>query len=587
MSLLRTSVIKRNMANTLVGKSNKKKTGRSKQKQLQRKLAKDPDSFEHNLQLGILYFQKGEFPKAITYLEKASNSRKDNTELLFILANAHKVLNNVTKSETYFKKALLLDPDNFEFLYNYGLLLHSSYRLNEATEIFEKAIRLQPDNYELLNDIGVLCHLQKRPKEALYFFNEALKINSEYILATINTGYEYIEIDDYTNAERVINQLCMNNHNNQDVIDLKNRFDTALNSSGVESTDLETELSFSDRLFQISPLKIIKNFGDKKNHQSIGLSIVVPICNEKENIPVLYKELLDTLNGLKQNYEIIFINDGSVDGSKAVLEKIAEENENIRVIHFRRNYGQTAALNAGFKYSRGAVVITIDGDLQNDPADIPRLLEKMAEGYDLVSGLRINRKDKIFTRKIPSLIANKIINKLIEGTGVQLKDFGCTLKAYKRGIIKNINLYGEMHRFIPAFAAWLGVKVAEIPVNHRPRIYGSAKYNLSRVSRVVFDLIVIRFFSDPTTTPIQFFGKIAKKIAGLGVIVIIGLLCLALFHNSAISMNTIVLSSGILLLAVLQIAFMGLLGEIMMRTYFEGQKKDYYTVERIINDENH
>ncbi len=294
---------------------------------------------------------------------------------------------------------------------------------------------------------------------------------------------------------------------------------------------------------------------------------------------------MKTLNNMEQNYEIVFVDDGSHDGSKDVLERIAEEDQDVRIINFRRNYGQTAALNAGFKYSRGAVVITLDGDLQNDPADIPRLLEKMSEGYDLVSGRREKRMDKMLTRKIPSFIANKIINKLIEGTGVQLKDFGCTLKAYKRGIIKNINLYGEMHRFIPVFAAWLGVKVAEVSVNHRPRIYGSAKYNLSRVSRVVFDLIVIRFFSDPKTTPIQFFGKIAKKIAVIGIIAILALLCLALFANSTISMNTVVLSFGILLLAVLQIAFMGLLGEIMMRTYFEGQKKDYYTVEKIINDE--
>lgn len=575
------------MPNTLVAKPNKSKAGRSKLKQLQRSLAKEPNSFEHNMQLGIFHFQKGEIAKAITYLERASDTKKDHTELLFILANAHKVLNNVTKSEIYFKKALILEPDNFEFLYNYGLLLHSSSRLNEATKIFEKAIKLQPDNYELLNDIGVLCYLQKNYKDALHFFDETIKINPDYILATINICYAYLATDDFISAERVFKQLYNNNQNHPDVIELKNRFDATLTQSAIEVADLETELSFSDRLFQISPLKIIKNFGDKKSIQSIGLSIVVPICNEKDNIPVLYRELLETLNNLKQNYEIIFINDGSSDGSKKVLENIAEEDKDVRVIHFRRNYGQTAALNAGFKYSRGAVIITLDGDLQNDPADIPRLLEKMSEGYDLVSGLREKRMDKMLTRKIPSFIANKIINKLIEGTGVQLKDYGCTLKAYKRGIIKNINLYGEMHRFIPVFAAWLGVKVAEVSVNHRPRIYGSAKYNLSRVSRVVFDLIVIRFFSDPTTTPIQFFGKIAKKIAGIGIIAIFALLCLALFANSTISMNTVVLSSGILLLAVLQIGFMGLLGEIMMRTYFEGQKKDYYTVEKIINDENH
>ncbi|KPA12073.1 glycosyl transferase family 2, partial [Candidatus Magnetomorum sp. HK-1] len=185
----------------------------------------------------------------------------------------------------------------------------------------------------------------------------------------------------------------------------------------------------------------------------------------------------------------------------------------VKVIQFRRNYGQTAAISAGFKYCSGSVVITIDGDLQNDPDDIPKLLEKMAEGYDLVSGWRKNRKDKLLSRKIPSLIANKIINKLIAGTGVKLNDYGCTLKAYKRGIVKNINLYGEMHRFIPVFAAWLGVNITEIPVNHRKRIKGEAKYNLSRVSRVIFDLVLVRFYSDYLTRPIKFFGKIAKLLS--------------------------------------------------------------------------
>jgi glycosyltransferase involved in cell wall biosynthesis/Tfp pilus assembly protein PilF len=561
--------------------------GKNKIKHLKRKLKKDPNSYEANLQLGMFYFQHDDIAKAVTYLEKACDVRKDQGELLFILANAYKTLNNVSKSGEYFKKALAVDPDNFEFLYNYGLLLHSSQRVNKTIKIFEKAVKLRPDNYELLNDIGVLCHLQKNYEKAVKFLTKAIEINADYIPAAINLGYVYLVTEDLLNVRKVVDQLNLAHYQDPEVVELKKQLEAAISNTTEDIFDVETELSFSDQLFQITPLKIIKNFGEKKDLEKIGLSIVIPIRNEKENIPLLYDELIDVLNHLKEPYEIIFINDGSTDGSREVLEDLATKDENIKVIQFRRNYGQTPAMNAGFKYARGSVVITLDGDLQNDPADIPRLLEKMAEGYDLVSGWRKNRQDKLVTRKIPSIIANRIINKLIEGTGVQLHDFGCTLKAYKRGIVKNIQLYGEMHRFIPVFAAWLGVKVAEIPVNHRARKYGVAKYNLSRVSRVIFDLIVVRFFSDYMTRPIQFFGKIAKKLAGLGLTGIFILTCLNLFANLPVSLNTLILLTAILLFSSLQILFAGLLGEIMIRSYFEGQKKDYYVVEKIINDGVH
>jgi hypothetical protein len=208
----------------------------------------------------------------------------------------------------------------------------------------------------------------------------------------------------------------------------------------------------------------------------------------------------------------------------------------------------------------------------------------MSEGYDLVNGWRKDRQDKVFTRKIPSMIANRIINKLIEGTNVQLQDFGCTLKAYKQGIVKNIHLYGEMHRFIPVFAAWIGVKVTEIPVNHRPRIHGTAKYNLSRVSRVIFDLIVVRFFSDYMTRPIQFFGKIAKKITSLGLLILAALSLCGLTHILPISLNTVLILTALLLFSSMQLLTMGLIGELMIRFYFESQNRDSYVVERILND---
>jgi glycosyltransferase involved in cell wall biosynthesis len=369
----------------------------------------------------------------------------------------------------------------------------------------------------------------------------------------------------------------------KEIIELREKLAEAKNREPTK-TPYKTELLFSDHLFRIEPLHMIERFGQEASAVDIGLSIVVPVFNEEENIPVLYNELSLTLKNLKQNYEIIFIDDGSTDRSKEALRVLAQADKRVKVIFFRRNYGQTAALGAGFKYAHGAVVVTLDADLQNDPADIPKLLEKMAEGYDLVNGWRRDRQDKLWTRKIPSTIANRIINKLIEGTNVQLRDFGCTLKAYKKEIVKNIHLYGEMHRFIPVFAAWIGVKVTEIPVNHRPRIHGMAKYNLSRVSRVIFDLIVVRFFSDYMTRPIQFFGKIAKKLMGYGIVVIAMLAALGLFKILPISLNTILLLFALLFFSSLQLLTMGLIGELMIRFYFEVQKKDYYVVESILNN---
>lgn len=346
----------------------------------------------------------------------------------------------------------------------------------------------------------------------------------------------------------------------------------------------DTALSFSDEAFAISPMRIFTAFDTATGQSSVGLSIVVPIKDEEENLPILYGQVSDVLATLKQPYEIIFVDDGSTDRSRAILRALAFVDKRVRVVMFRRNYGQTAALSAGFKVSRGAVVITMDGDLQNDPRDIPALLQKMAEGYDLVNGWRSDRKDTLITRKIPSRMANRIINFLISGTGVQLHDFGCTLKAYKSEIVKNIRLYGEMHRFIPVFAAWLGVKVTEIPVNHRPRVHGHAKYNLSRVQRVIFDLVVVRFFSDYMTRPIQFFGKIAKIALqfGLGVLSLLGVLTWT--NILPLQPDTFLILSSLLLLGCLQILVMGLTGELLIRSYFEIQNKDHYVVECILNE---
>jgi glycosyltransferase involved in cell wall biosynthesis/Tfp pilus assembly protein PilF len=560
--------------------------GKNKLKLLQRRWKKNPADYEPNLELGQFYLHQGNLSKAADFLETACSARADQARLHFVLASVYRSLENFPKSEQYFKSALELEPDDFDCRYNYALMLQESKNLAGAIGQFEQAAKLQPKNFEVQNDIGVVYFHLKQYPQAIASLKQALEIEPAYLVASVNLGYVYLETNDIAAARKLLARIVQVHGEEQEVMELSLKIEAAaaVQDSFVSSSG--TELAFSDQLFEITPLKLIRSFGNDEQSQGIALSIVIPIYNEKENIPRLYAELIEVLQQLREAYEIIFIDDGSNDGSKHELTAIAENDYNVRVIQFRRNYGQTAAINAGFKYAHGSVVITMDGDLQNDPADIPRLLQKMSEGYDLVSGWRKDRHDKFLTRRVPSAIANMMINKLIAGTGIRLNDFGCTLKAYKKGVVKNINLYGEMHRFIPVFAAWLGVQVAEVEVNHRHRVFGKAKYNLSRVSRVVFDLIVVRFFSDYMTRPIQFFGKVAKKLGLLGFLSLLTLSLLTIFTTINISVNTILILGGLLLFAILQILSMGLLGEIMTRTYFEGQKKDYYVVEKIINDED-
>jgi len=557
--------------------------GKNRLKQLGRILKKDPDGYEANFQMGLFHIRQEDIASAIPYLERAAG-QSENASLFFLLANAHNTLGHHEECEAYYQKAISTEPGKFEYLHNYGLFLHAVNRLDEAIDILGQALLIQPQNYELYNDIGVLCYQRKRYDEAIRHLQKAMEINARYAVSAVNLGYVYLAMNRCADVQELIDNLDPLQSQDGEVIELKRQLAVTLDQDGKIQVDTETDLSFSDQLFQIKPLKIIKCFGEVKRTDAVALSIVVPILNEEENIRLLYQKLEKVLGTLKEAYEIVFVDDGSTDGSRVVLSEIAAANPHVKVIQFRRNYGQTAALNAGFKYARGGVVVTMDGDLQNDPADIPRLLEKMAEGYDLVSGWRKDRKDTFVTRKIPSFVANRIINKLIEGTGVQLHDFGCTLKAYKKGIVKNIHLYGEMHRFIPVFAAWLGVKVTEIPVNHLPRQFGIAKYNLSRVSRVIFDLIVVRFFSDYMTRPIQFFGKIAKNLLGMGMVTILFLALMSLLTPVKISLSVIILLTALLFFATLQIISMGLLGEIMIRSYFETQNKDYYVVEHVLND---
>jgi len=310
------------------------------------------------------------------------------------------------------------------------------------------------------------------------------------------------------------------------------------------------------------------------------VSIVVPLLNEQANIEPLYQQITQALNG-RYDYEVIFVDDGSTDDSFAVLAQLQKADARLRVIRFRRNFGQTAALAAGFDHAHGGIIVAIDADLQNDPADIPRMIEKLNEGFDVVSGWRKKRHDNAVTRLIPSRIANWLIAGI---TGVKLHDFGCTLKAYRREILDQINLYGEMHRFIPAIASWSGAKICEMVVNHRPRTAGAAKYGLGRTLKVVLDLITIKFLGSFSTKPIYIFG-------GLGLIsaagaMICGLLVLyqKFIADSHLPMNRnpLLVLTAMLITATIQFILMGLLAELLVRTYHESQNRPTYVIREIL-----
>lgn len=319
----------------------------------------------------------------------------------------------------------------------------------------------------------------------------------------------------------------------------------------------------------------------------IDVSVVIPLLNEVESLETLYAQVDSALRGVERPYEIIFIDDGSTDGSFNILSQLQAKDDTVQVIRFRRNFGQTAAFSAGFDIARGDVIITMDADLQNDPADIPLLLEKIDEGYDIVSGWRIDRQDTLVTRKIPSRIANSLISKL---TGVQLHDYGCSLKAYRSDVIKNIKLYGELHRFIPALASWIGVQVAEVPVNHFPRKFGQSKYGLKRIVKVILDLLTVKFLLDYATRPIQIFGLGGLASLAGGTLLGVYLTIIRLFFDQPLSDRPILLLAILLVMLGVQLIIMGLLGEMIMRTYHETQDKPIYMVKEVLgvnSAENH
>ena len=309
------------------------------------------------------------------------------------------------------------------------------------------------------------------------------------------------------------------------------------------------------------------------------LSIVVPVLNESPNIKQLYDELTTTLVRDGRSYEIIVIDDGSEDDTFEQLASLQSRDPHLRVIRFRRNFGQTAAFAAGFAFARGRLVVTADGDQQNDPADIKRMADKMEnEGLDIVCGWRKDRKDRMITRRIPSMIANKLIS---WATGVRLNDYGCSLKVFRSEVVKPLRLYGEMHRFLPAIASQFGVRIAEVEVNHRARTAGASKYGLSRTIRVVLDLLTVKFLLSYSTRPLQIFGLLGFAAGSLGSVILMWLAYVRLIERQAIADRPLLLLGMLLVFIGVQLVTFGLLAELLARTYYESQNKPVYAIREI------
>ena len=336
----------------------------------------------------------------------------------------------------------------------------------------------------------------------------------------------------------------------------------------------------TQEIVQIAP-------GDPDGHEPPTLdsiqrvSVIIPVYNEAESLPMLQNALHHALDDLDFPWEVIYIDDGSADQSLPILVEIAREDPNhVCVVQLRRNFGQTAAIAAGIDYAQGDILVLMDADMQNDPADIPMMLEKIQQGYDVVSGWRINRQDPFMTRKLPSQIANGLISRV---TGVHLHDYGCTLKAYRREVITGFRLYGEMHRFIPAFAGWVGANIIEVPVNHHPRRFGKTKYGLERTLKVILDLFTVKFLSSYANKPIYLFGGTGIVLFSLSILALLIIIIRKLWIGESLVRSPLLQMSTMLFILGFQSILLGLIAELLVRTYHESQDKPTYTVRKVVN----
>jgi glycosyltransferase involved in cell wall biosynthesis len=313
------------------------------------------------------------------------------------------------------------------------------------------------------------------------------------------------------------------------------------------------------------------------------ISLVLPVYDEEENIAAQYDKLVKALYQLGYSFEMIFVDDGSSDASPDILRGLAAKDKNLKLILFRRNFGQTAAMSAGIDFASGEIIVLMDSDLQNDPEDIGKLVERINDGYDVVSGWRTRRRDRFFSRKIPSWIANRLISWV---TGIKLHDLGCSLKAYRSDILKEVNLYGEMHRFIPVHASWVGARITEVPVNHHPRRFGNSKYGIKRTFKVMLDLITVKFLGEYSTKPIYFFGSIGFTLMLGGILVFILVFLMKVYLNHSMIRNPLLLLTVMLVILSILFINIGILAEIMIRIYHESQGKPPYWVKEMINFTN-
>jgi len=313
------------------------------------------------------------------------------------------------------------------------------------------------------------------------------------------------------------------------------------------------------------------------------LSIVIPVYNEEESLVLLRQALYDALNDLPYDWEVILVDDGSADTSADILRQfVADDPLHFAAVIFRRNFGQTAAIAAGIDNTRGDVIVLMDADLQNDPADIPMLMEKINEGYDVVSGWRVRRQDTFLTRTLPSRIANALISRV---TRVKLHDYGCTLKAYRREVLTNFRLYGEMHRFIPAYAGYVGAKIIEVPVRHHPRQYGQAKYGLERTFKVILDLFTVKFLISYANKPIYLFGGTGMALMGIGALALLFLFIRRIFYSISVFSSPIFPAALMFMVMGFYSILMGFIAELLVRTYHEAQRKPTYHIREIIRGE--
>lgn len=323
---------------------------------------------------------------------------------------------------------------------------------------------------------------------------------------------------------------------------------------------------------------------EKQPSKAVELSIIVPVLNEGASLPELAQGLRQEMAQLGRSWEVIFINDGSTDNTEHILNDLADQDERFRVIHFRRNFGQTAAVMAGFDFARGDILIPVDGDGQNDPADIAKMLDLLEHGYDVVSGWRKDRQDNFIQRNVPSILANRLISAV---SGVRLHDFGCSLKAYKRTVVDGIRLYGEMHRFLPIYASWHGAKIAEIVVNHHPRRAGRSKYGLERVGKVLLDLLVVKFLDSAAQKPMYVFGGCGIFSLALSILSFLWMLYLKIFKNFAFITTPVPLIVVMAFMIGMMCILLGLLAEMIMRTFYESQGKPIYGIRESRNLEGY